>query len=232
MSRRFLAFNHRRLSLTLFPRTVPGASALAFSLLAVRLGAAQASFRRPQCRRSAGRRERGRGRSNPLAPCWSICAPARVRPRPRSRARAPAADSLPTVGPRPVRSRRPGDDRQAARRQHALAAAPFGGIEVRGGADRGECLAEFRAYPRCVWARATFENTPLPPRRSEEFQSEGPRRRKTRRRASVRLGENAPENRPCRRRGDWSDAGGAVASSSLARTRPRICPCRRVVPRS
>ena len=34
VSRRFLAFNHRSLSLTLFPRTVPGASALAFSLLA------------------------------------------------------------------------------------------------------------------------------------------------------------------------------------------------------
>ncbi len=34
VSRQFLAFNHRTLSLNLFPRTVPGASALAFSLLA------------------------------------------------------------------------------------------------------------------------------------------------------------------------------------------------------
>ncbi len=34
VSRQFLAFNHRSLTLTLFPRTVPGASALAFSLLA------------------------------------------------------------------------------------------------------------------------------------------------------------------------------------------------------
>ena len=152
VSRQFLAFNHRSLSLTLFPRTVPGASALAFSLLACAWALPRIPFGAPQCRASACRRERAEGRRERrrCKPLWR-CSGRSALPRAfgLGRARAPR---------RPVSKRREADPRRRpsscpfppSRRRpprglpicHALAAAPFGGIEARGGAGLGERHAD------------------------------------------------------------------------------------------
>ncbi|MGA3064243.1 MAG: DUF2778 domain-containing protein [Methylocystis sp.] len=200
MSRQFLAFNHRTLSLTLFPRTVPGASALAFSLLACAWALPRIPFGAPNVAQapvvaSASKAVANAAVANPFG---AVLVDLRSRARSASaalaRRAAPASKaepfgsatldlSVPAVPATPaarVAEIPPLPPRRSEELKSAANASPIPGISA------------------LRLGEASFENTPLPPRRSEEFASDAAPAADNAPRAPsvVQLGENAPEGLP------------------------------------
>ena len=200
VSRQFLAFNHRTLSLTLFPRTVPGASALAFSLLACAWALPRIPFGAPNVAQapvvaSAPKAVANAAVANPFG---AVLVDLRSRARSASaalaRRAAPASKaepfgsatldlSVPAVPATPaarVAEIPPLPPRRSEELKSAANASPIPGISA------------------LRLGEASFENTPLPPRRSEEFASDAAPAADNAPRAPsvVQLGENAPEGLP------------------------------------
>jgi type VI secretion system (T6SS) effector TldE1-like protein len=200
VSRQFLAFNHRTLSLTLFPRTVPGASALAFSLLACAWALPRIPFGAPNVAQapvvaSASKAVANAAVANPFG---AVLVDLRSRARSASaalaRRAAPASKaepfgsatldlSVPAVPATPaarVAEIPPLPPRRSEELKSAANASPIPGISA------------------LRLGEASFENTPLPPRRSEEFASDAAPAADNAPRAPsvVQLGENAPEGLP------------------------------------
>lgn len=200
VSRQFLAFNHRTLSLTLFPRTVPGASALAFSLLACAWALPRIPFGAPNVAQapvvaSAPKAVANAAVANPFG---AVLVDLRSRARSASAAlarhAAPASKaepfgsatldlSVPAVPATPaarVAEIPPLPPRRSEELKSAANASPIPGISA------------------LRLGEASFENTPLPPRRSEEFASDAAPAADNAPRAPsvVQLGENAPEGLP------------------------------------
>ena len=193
VSRQFLAFNHRSLSLTLFPRTVPGASALAFSLLACAWALPRIPFDAENARApvvaSAPKavanpfgavlvdlRSRARSASAALA---RRAAPASKQPEQTVVALDLSVPAVPAPTAKRVADIPPLPPRRSEELKSAANASPLPGISALrlGG--------------------ATFENMPLPPRRSEEFASDAaPVADNAPPAPSVVHAENAPENLP------------------------------------
>ena len=197
VSRRFLAFNLRRLSLTLFPRTVPGASALAFGLLAVAWALPRLPFAAPNGAEAPVLASAPAAVPNPFG---AVLVDLRSRARSASAAlarRLPAADSLPTGAlvlsvpavPATTAKRLADNTPLPPRRSEELKSEA---------APTGANVSPIPGVSALRLGGATFENTPLPPRRSEEFQSaEAPTAENAPPAPSVvQLGENAPENLP------------------------------------
>jgi len=200
VSRQFLAFNHRTLSLTLFPRTVPGASALAFSLLACAWALPRIPFGAPNVAQapvvaSAPKAVANAAVANPFG---AVLVDLRSRARSASAAlarhAAPASKpepfglatldlSVPVVPAAPaarVAEIPPLPPRRSEELKSAANASPIPGISA------------------LRLGEASFENTPLPPRRSEEFASDAAPAADNAPPAPsvVQLGENAPEGLP------------------------------------
>jgi len=200
VSRQFLAFNHRTLSLTLFPRTVPGASALAFSLLACAWALPRIPFGAPDVAQapvvaSAPKAVASAAVANPFG---AVLVDLRSRARSASaalaRRAAPASKaepfgsatldlSVPAVPATPaarVAEIPPLPPRRSEELKSAANASPIPGISA------------------LRLGEASFENTPLPPRRSEEFASDAAPAADNAPPAPsvVQLGENAPEGLP------------------------------------
>jgi len=200
VSRQFLAFNHRTLSLTLFPRTVPGASALAFSLLACAWALPRIPFGAPNVAQapvvaSAPKAVANAAVANPFG---AVLVDLRSRARSASAAlarhAAPASKaepfgsatldlSVPAVPATPaarVAEIPPLPPRRSEELKSAANASPIPGISA------------------LRLGEASFENTPLPPRRSEEFASDAAPAADNAPPAPsvVQLGENAPEGLP------------------------------------
>ena len=200
VSRQFLAFNHRTLSLTLFPRTVPGASALAFSLLACAWALPRIPFGAPNVAQapvvaSASKAVANAAVANPFG---AVLVDLRSRARSASAAlarhAAPASKaepfgsatldlSVPAVPATPaarVAEIPPLPPRRSEELKSAANASPIPGISA------------------LRLGEASFENTPLPPRRSEEFASDAAPAADNAPPAPsvVQLGENAPEGLP------------------------------------
>lgn len=200
MSRQFLAFNHRTLSLTLFPRTLPGASALAFSLLACAWALPRIPFGAPNVAQapvvaSAPKAVANAAVANPFG---AVLVDLRSRARSASAAlarhAAPASKagpfgsatldlSVPAVPATPaarVAEIPPLPPRRSEELKSAANASPIPGISA------------------LRLGEASFENTPLPPRRSEEFASDAAPAADNAPPAPsvVQLGENAPEGLP------------------------------------
>jgi hypothetical protein len=200
VSRQFLAFNHRTLSLTLFPRTVPGASALAFSLLACAWALPRIPFGAPNVAQapvvaSAPKAVANAAVANPFG---AVLVDLRSRARSASAALArhvaPASKaepfgsatldlSVPAVPATPaarVAEIPPLPPRRSEELKSAANASPIPGISA------------------LRLGEASFENTPLPPRRSEEFASDAAPAADNAPPAPsvVQLGENAPEGLP------------------------------------
>jgi len=200
VSRQFLAFNHRTLSLTLFPRTVPGASALAFSLLACAWALPRIPFGAPNVAQapvvaSAPKAVANAAVANPFG---AVLVDLRSRARSASaalaRRAAPASKaepfgsatldlSVPAVPATPaarVAEIPPLPPRRSEELKSAANASPIPGISA------------------LRLGEASFENTPLPPRRSEEFASDAAPAADNAPPAPsvVQLGENAPEGLP------------------------------------
>lgn len=200
VSRQFLAFNHRTLSLTLFPRTVPGASALAFSLLACAWALPRIPFGAPNVAQapvvaSASKAVANAAVANPFG---AVLVDLRSRARSASaalaRRAAPASKaepfgsatldlSVPAVPATPaarVAEIPPLPPRRSEELKSAANASPIPGISA------------------LRLGEASFENTPLPPRRSEEFASDAAPAADNAPPAPsvVQLGENAPEGLP------------------------------------
>jgi hypothetical protein len=200
VSRQFLAFNHRTLSLTLFPRTVPGASALAFSLLACAWALPRIPFGAPNVAQapvvaSAPKAVANAAVANPFG---AVLVDLRSRARSASAAlarHAAAASkaepfgsatldlSVPAVPATPaarVAEIPPLPPRRSEELKSAANASPIPGISA------------------LRLGEASFENTPLPPRRSEEFASDAAPAADNAPPAPsvVQLGENAPEGLP------------------------------------
>ena len=200
VSRQFLAFNHRTLSLTLFPRTVPGASALAFSLLACAWALPRIPFGAPNVAQapivaSAPKAVVNAAVANPFG---AVLVDLRSRARSASAALArhvaPASKaepfgsaaldlSVPVVPAAPaarVAEIPPLPPRRSEELKSAANATPLPGISA------------------LRLGEASFENTPLPPRRSEEFASDAAPAVDNAPPAPsvVQLGDNAPEGLP------------------------------------
>ena len=196
VSRQFLAFNHRTLSLTLFPRTVPGASALAFSLLACAWALPRIPFGAPNVAQAPVVASAPKAAlANPFG---AVLVDLRSRARSASAALArhvaPASKaepfgsatldlSVPVVPAAPaarVAEIPPLPPRRSEELKSAANATPLPGISA------------------LRLGEASFENTPLPPRRSEEFASDAAPAADNAPPAPsvVQLGENAPEGLP------------------------------------
>ena len=197
VSRLFPTFAHRRLSLTLFPRTVPGASALAFSLLACAWTLPRLPLAAPDAAQAPVVAS-GPKVSNPFG---AVLVDLRSRARSASaalaRRRAAAAESLPGSGL--VLSVPAVPATPAARLADNAPLPPRRSEELKSGA--APAAANVSPIPGIAALRlgeATFENTPLPPRRSEELKSDPARTAEDAPPApsEMRLGENAPENLP------------------------------------
>ena len=200
VSRQFLAFNHRTLSLTLFPRTVPGASALAFSLLACAWALPRIPFGAPNVAQapvvaSAPKAVASAAVANPFgAVLVDLRSRARSAAAALARHAAPASKaepfgsatldlSVPAVPATPaarVAEIPPLPPRRSEELKSAANASPIPGISA------------------LRLGEASFENTPLPPRRSEEFASDAAPAADNAPPAPsvVQLGENAPEGLP------------------------------------
>ena len=185
VSRQFLAFNHRTLSLTLFPRTVPGASALAFSLLACAWALPRIPFGAPNVAQAPVVATAPKAAANAAVanPFGAVLVDLRSRARSASAAlarRAPAAEKV--LGVEKVLAppaARVADIPPLPPRRSEELKSPIPGISA------------------LRLGEASFENTPLPPRRSEEFASDpAPAADNAPPAPSVQLGENAPENLP------------------------------------
>jgi len=200
VSRQFLAFNHRTLSLTLFPRTVPGASALAFSLLACAWALPRIPFGAPNVAQApvVASAPKAVGNAAVANPFGAVLVDLRSRARSASAALArhvaPASKaepfgsatldlSVPVVPAAPaarVAEIPPLPPRRSEELKSAANATPLPGISA------------------LRLGEASFENTPLPPRRSEEFASDAAPAADNAPPAPsvVQLGENAPEGLP------------------------------------
>jgi len=200
VSRQFLAFNHRTLSLNLFPRTVPGASALAFSLLACAWALPRIPFGAPNVAQapavaSAPKAVASAAVANPFgAVLVDLRSRARSAAAALARHAAPASKaepfapatlnlSVPAVPATPaarVAEIPPLPPRRSEELKSAANASPIPGISA------------------LRLGEASFENTPLPPRRSEEFASDAAPAADNAPPAPsvVQLGENAPEGLP------------------------------------
>lgn len=224
VSRQFPAFNHRHLSLLLFPRTVPGASALAFSLLAcawalpripfdaadvaqapVVARAPSAAVSNPYGALLVNLRARARSASAALArnvSKSSVFAPKSidlsVPPVPAPAVRL--AQNLPQNLPLPPRrSAELGAPATAPLPRLAEAAPENLPLPPRRSAElkSGAPAAPIPGISALRLGEASFENTPLPPRRAEEFASDSaPAADAAPPAPSVVQAESAPENLP------------------------------------
>jgi hypothetical protein len=196
VSRQFLAFNHRSLSLTLFPRTVPGASALAFSLLACAWALPRIPFGALNVARAPVVASAPKAVANAVVsnPFGAVLVDLRTRARSASAAlarRAPAAESLP--GGALVLSVPAVPPTIAKRLSDITPLPPRRSEELKSAAN----VSPLPGISALRLGEASFENTPLPPRRSEEFASDpAPAADNAPPAPSVVHAENAPENLP------------------------------------
>ncbi len=210
VSRQFLAFNHRTLSLTLFPRTVPGASALAFSLLACAWALPRIPFSAPHAAQapvvaSAPKAVANVAVANPFGAVLVD-----LRSRARSASAALARRAAP-VSKEPVSKLEPIASASLVLSVPAVPAAPAARVadipplpprrseELKPGAAAASTnVSPIPGISALRLGEASFENTPLPPRRSEEFASDAAPVANNAPPAPsvVQLGENAPENLP------------------------------------
>ena len=204
VSRQFLAFNHRSLSLTLFPRTVPGASALAFSLLACAWALPRIPFGGPDVAQapvvaSARKAVASTAVANPFG---AVLVDLRSRARSASAAlarhAAPAAKLEPFAPPTLNLSVPAVPATPAARVADIAPLPPRRSEELKQGpAPTGANVSPLPGISALRLGAATFENMPLPPRRSEEFASDAaPAADNAPPAPSVAHAENAPENLP------------------------------------
>jgi len=197
VSRQFLAFNHRTLSLTLFPRTVPGASALAFSLLACAWALPRIPFGAPNVAQapvvaSAPKAVANAAVANPFGAVLVD-----LRSRARSASAALARHAAPASKAEPFGSATLDLSVPVVPAAPAARVAEIPPLPPR----RSEELKAGPPIPGISALRlgeASFENTPLPPRRSEEFASDAAPAADNAPAAPsvVQLGENAPEGLP------------------------------------
>ena len=196
VSRQFLAFNHRSLSLTLFPRTVPGASALAFSLLACAWALPRIPFGAPNVAQAPVVASAPKAVANAFG---AVLVDLRSRARSASAAlarRAPAAESLPAA---PLVLSVPAVPATTAKRLADITPLPPRRAEELKSAAAATAVnaSPIPGVSALRLGGATFENMPLPPRRSEEFASDAaPAADNAPPAPSVVHGENAPENLP------------------------------------
>ena len=196
VSRQFLAFNHRTLSLTLFPRTVHGASALAFSLLACAWALPRIPFGAPDVARAPVVASAPKLVANPFGAVLVD-----LRARARSASAALARHAAPASKAEPMRTATldlsvpPVPAAPAARVADIAPLPPRRSEELK----QGEA-ANVSPLPGISALRlggATFENMPLPPRRSEEFASDpAPAADNAPPAPAVQLGDNAPDKLP------------------------------------
>jgi hypothetical protein len=204
VSRQFLASNNRSLSLTLFPRTVPGASALAFSLLACAWALPRIPFGAPHAAQTPVVAQAPVVASAPKAianaavanPFGAVLVDLRSRARSASAAlarRVPAAESLPAA---PLVLSVPAVPATIAKRLADITPLPpRRSDELKPGA--AATVSPIPGISALRLGEASFENTPLPPRRSEEFASDpAPAADNAPTAPSVVHAENAPENLP------------------------------------
>jgi len=200
VSRQFLAFNHRTLSLTLFPRTVPGASALAFSLLACAWALPRIPFGAPDVAQapvvaSAPKAVASAAVANPFGAVLVD-----LRSRARSASAALARHAAPASKAEPFRSASLDLSVPAVPATPAARVAEIPPLPPRR-SEELKSAANASPIPGISALRlgeASFENTPLPPRRSEEFASDAAPAADNAPPAPsvVQLGENAPEGLP------------------------------------
>ena len=205
VSRRFLAFNHRSLSLTLFPRTVPGASALAFSLLACAWALPRIPFGALHLAQAPVVATAPKANTAVANPFGAVLVDLRSRARSASAALARRArvvaenvpsESLPAA---PLVLSVPAVPATIAKRLSDITPLPPRRSEElkQGAAQASANVSPLPGISALRLGGASFENTPLPPRRSEEFASDPvPAADNAPPAPSVQLGENAPENLP------------------------------------
>ena len=134
-----------------------------------------------------------------MAPFWSICARAPVRPRPRSRAAPRPLRKFDPSGPATLNLSVPPVPATPAARVADIAPLPPRRSEElkQAAAPTGANVSPLPGISALRLGGATFENTPLPPRRSDEFASDAaPAADNAPPAPSVALAENAPENLP------------------------------------
>jgi hypothetical protein len=175
VSRQFLAFNLRRLSLTIFPRTVPGASALAFSLLACAWALPRLPFAAPDAARAPAAASAPTAVANPFGAVLVD-----LRSRARSASAALARRAAPVSKSEPVSKSDPTEAARLVLSVPAIAPAPALRLSQNLPIDfplpprRSEELGSPASPtpPAQRLAEAAPENLPLPPRRSEELKAE------------------------------------------------------------
>jgi hypothetical protein len=206
VSRQFLALNLRYLSLPLFPRTVPGASALAFGLLACAWALPRLPFAAPDVARAPVVASAMKAVPNPFgAVLVDLRSHARSASAALTHRAAPAAKPESASKPEPFAAAALDLSVPAVATAPAVRLAdsaplpPRRSEELKSGA--APTAANVPPIPGISALRlggATFENTPLPPRRAEEFKSDTASTAEDAPPAppALRLGEAAPENLP------------------------------------
>ncbi|HEY8138062.1 MAG TPA: tlde1 domain-containing protein, partial [Methylocystis sp.] len=188
--------------MTLFPRTVPGASALAFSLLACAWALPRIPFGALNVARAPVVASAPKAAANAAVPnpYGAILVDLRSRARSASAAlarRAPAAELLPAA---PLVLSVPAVPATIAKRLADITPLPPRRAEElkQGAAPTGANASPLPGMSALRLGEASFENTPLPPRRSEEFASDPAPVAENAPPAppALQLGENASENLP------------------------------------
>ncbi len=220
VSRQFLAFNLRHLCLTLFPRTVPGASALAFSLLACAWALPRLPFGAPDVAQAPVVASAPKAVPNPFGAVLVD-----LRSRARSASAALARRAAPVSKPDPIApatlvlSVPAVPARPASRLADNTPLPPRRSEELKSGpAPTAANVTPIPGISALRLGGATFENTPLPPRRSEELKSDAAPTAENAPPAPrvLQLGENAPENLPAPpRRPDELKAEAVPAAPSV-----------------
>ena len=204
VSRQFLAFNLRHLSLTLFPRTVPGASALAFGLLACAWALPRLPVAAPDVAETPAVASAPKAVPNPYGAVLIG-----LRSRVRSASAALARRAAPLPKPEPITTASLVLSVPAVAPPPALRLSANLPIDFPLPPRRSEELGSSASPtpPVLQTGEAAPENLPLPPRRPDELKAEAvltapsvptvPTAENVPPTQSVlRLGENAPENLP------------------------------------
>jgi hypothetical protein len=204
VSSQFLAFNLRHLHLTLFPRTIPGASALAFGLLAF-------AWTLPRLAPDAAEAPVVASAPKPVPnPFGAVLVDMRSRLRSASASATLARRAAPVLMPAPVSKPEPIEAARLVLSVPAIAPAPALRLSQNTSIDMplpprrseewGSPASPAPSTPRLAEA----ENLPVPPRRPDELKSEAflaapsaPSAENVPPTPSVvQLSENAPENLP------------------------------------